>query len=90
MSILICQYVGKVGATRACRVRCTEHRRAARNHFHTAVGDHFNLPGHEVADFNFLPYEKIRSPDPFIIEARKTFWIDKYGVLGEAGVNRRS
>ena len=64
------QYVGKVGATRACRVRCTEHRRAARNHFHTAVGDHFNLPGHEVADFNFLPYE-IRCPDPFVIEARE-------------------
>ena len=71
-----------VGASRACRVRCIEHSGAARNYF--------NLPGHEVADFNFLPYEKIRSPDPFIIEARKTFWIDKYGVLGEAGVNRRS
>ena len=59
-------------------------------HWDTGVGDHFNLPGHDLADFNFLPYEKIRSPDPFIIEARKTFWIDKYGVLGEAGVNRRS
>ena len=29
------QYVGKVGATRACRVRCTEHRGAARNYFNT-------------------------------------------------------
>ena len=84
------QYVGKVGATRACRVRCTEHRGAARNHFDTAVGDHFNLPGHEVADFNFLPFEKVRSPDPFVIEARESFWIEKYGVLGEGGMNRRS
>ena len=84
------QYVGKVGATRACRVRCTEHRGAARNRFDTAVGDHFNLPGHEVADFNFLPFEKVRSSDPFVIEARESFWIEKYGVLGEGGMNRRS
>ena len=80
----------KVGATRGCRVRCTEQRGAARNHFDTAVGDHFNLPGHEVADFNFLPFEKVRSPDPFVIEARESFWIEKYGVLGEGGMNRRS
>ena len=82
--------MGKVGATRACRVRCTEHRGAARNRFDTAVGDHFNLPGHEVADFNFLPFEKVRSSDPFVIEARESFWIEKYGVLGEGGMNRRS
>ena len=44
---------------------------------------------HEVADFNFLPYE-IRCPDPFVIEARESFWIENYGVLGEGGVNRRS
>ena len=84
------QYVGKVGATRACRVRCTEHRGAARNHWDTGVGEHFNLPGHEVADFNFLPFEKIRSSDPFVLEARESFWIEKYGVLGEGGMNRRS
>ena len=76
--------------TLVCRVRCTEHRGAARNHFDTAVGDHFNLPGHEVADFNFLPFEKVRSSDPFVIEAREGFWIEKYGVLGEGGMNRRS
>ena len=84
------QYVGKVGDTRPCRQRCTEHRGAIRNHFDTGVGEHFNLPGHELADFNFLPFEKVRSRDPFVIETRESFWIEKYGVLGEGGMNRRS
>ena len=84
------QYVGKVGSTRPCRVRCTEHRGAVTHHFDTGVGEHFNLPGHDLADFNFLPFEKVRSRDPFEVEARESFWIEKYGVLGEGGMNRRS
>ena len=82
--------MGKVGDTRPCRQRCTEHRGAVRNHFDTGVGEHFNLPGHELANFNFLPFEKVRSRDPFVIEARESFWIEKYAVLGEGGMNRRS
>ena len=84
------QYVGKVGSSRPCRVRCTEHRGAVTHHFDTGVGEHFNLPGHDLADFNFLPFEKVRSRDPFEVEARESFWIEKYGVLGEGGMNRRS
>ena len=84
------QYVGKVGSTRPCRIRCTEHRGAVTHHFDTEVGEHFNLPGHDLADFNFLPFEKIRSRDPFVVEARENYWIEKYGVLGEGGMNRRS
>ena len=48
----------KVGDTLPCRQRCTEHRGAVRNHWDTGVGEHFNLPGHELAHFNFLPFEK--------------------------------
>ena len=51
------QYVGKVGATRPCRTRCTEHRGAVTHHWDTGVGDHFNQPGHDLACFNFLPFE---------------------------------
>ena len=47
------QYIGKVGPTRACRVRCTEHRRAVNHQWDTGVGEHFNLPGHDLANFNF-------------------------------------
>ena len=63
---------------------------AVRNHWDTGVGDHFNLPGHELANFNFLPFEKVRSSDPFVLEARESYWIEKYGVLEEGGVNRKS
>ena len=84
------QYVGKVGPTRACRIRCTEHRGAVNHHWDTGVGEHFNLPGHDLANFNFLPFEKVRSSDPFVVETRESYWIEKYGVLGEGGMNRRS
>ena len=66
------QYIGKVGPTRACRVRCTEHRGAVNHHWDTGVGEHFNLPGHDLADFNFLPFEKVRSGDPFVVETRES------------------
>ena len=49
---------------------------------------HFNLPGHDLADF--LPFEKVRGGDPFVVETRVSYWIQKYGVLAESRVNRRS
>ena len=52
--------------------------------------EHFNLPGRDLADFNFLPFEKVRSGDHFVVEARESYWIRKYGVFGEGGMNRRS
>ena len=84
------QYIGKVGPTRPCRVRCTEHRGAVNHHWDTEVGEHFNLPGHDLANFNFLPFEKVRRSDPFVVETRESYWIEKYEVLGEGGMNRRS
>ena len=73
--------VGMVGNTRPCRDRCTEHRGAVNNNRDTAVGEHFNRPGHGLEDLVFLPIEKVHSRDPFVIEARERFWIQKYGVL---------
>ena len=63
---------------------------AVNHHWDTGVGEHFNLPGHDLANFNFLPFEKVRSSDPFVIETRESYWIEKYEVLGEGGMNRRS
>jgi len=83
------QYVGKVGTTRPCRERCTEHRGAARNNLDTAVGEHFNLPGHSLEDFSFIAFEKVRSKDPFVLAAREHYWIQKYRVL-DKGLNRRT
>ena len=80
------QYVGKVGLTRPCRERFTEHRGDINNNRDTGVGKHFSLPGHSLADVTFLPFEKVRSQDPFVLEARESFWIKKYRVL-DKGLN---
>ena len=34
-------------------------------------------------DVTFLPLEKVRSRDPFILEARESFWIHKYRVIDD-------
>ena len=82
------QYVGMVGASRPCRNRCTEHRGAVRNNTDTGVGRHFNLPGHSLEDLTFLPFEKVKHLDPFVIEARESYWIQKYEVL-DKGLNKK-
>ena len=81
------QYVGKVGPTCPCRERCTEHRGAVANNRDTGVGEHFNRPGHGLEDLSFLPFEKVQCKDPFVIEARERYWIQKYRVL-DRGMNR--
>jgi hypothetical protein len=81
------QYIGMVGCSRAGRERCTEHRGSVSNHRDNAVGEHFSQPGHSLDDFSFQAIEKVRSRDPFVIKARESFWIGKYGVLDQ-GLNR--
>ena len=68
------QYGGKVGGTRPCQVRC-RHRAAVEHHFDKGAGTYFNLPGHDLADFNFQPFEKIRSRGPFVLENRECLWV---------------
>ena len=46
-------------------------------------------PRPDLVNFNFLPFKKLRSTDPFVIEARESYWIEKYRVLEEGGMNRR-
>jgi hypothetical protein len=81
------QYIGMVGSSRPCRERCTEHRGSVSNHLDNAVGAHFGLPGHSLDDFSFQAIEKVRSRDPFVLKARESFWIGKYGVL-DHGLNK--
>ncbi len=77
-----------VGSSRACRERCPEPRGAVRNQRDTAVGEHFNLPGHSLDDLTFLPFEKVRDKDPFTIEARESYWSQEYRVL-DFGLNSK-
>ena len=74
------QYVGVT--QRQARVRFSEHLGSAVQPSQVdtikPVGVHFRSPGHSHSDMRFLPIEKVRSNDRFILEARESFWIDKY------------
>ena len=42
------------------------------------VGVHFRSPGHSHSNMCFLPIEKVRCKNRFVLEAREAFWIKKY------------
>ena len=74
------QYVGVT--QRQAKVRFSEHLGSAVQPSQAdtikPVGVHFRSAGHSHSDMRFLPIEKVRSKDRFILEARESFWIDKY------------
>ena len=74
------QYVGNT--TRPGKVRFGEHlgsvTQPSQESTTKPVGVHFRSPGHTHANMVFLPVEKIRSKDKFVMEARESYWIDKY------------
>ena len=45
------------------------------------VGVHFRSTGHAHSDMVFLPFEKVKSKDRFILEAREAYWIKKYEAV---------
>ena len=62
------QYVGKT--KRPAHVRFTEHRNSVKPDATTTVGQHYNQPGHGIHDMVFLPFERVASTDPFVLEDR--------------------
>ena len=71
------QYVGKVGATTPCRNMCTERR---------ALWHEGGWPLQPTRPWAcrfqlFAIWENSKLRSLFVIEARKSFWIEKYGVL---------
>ena len=46
------------------------------------VGRHFRLPGHEPhSDIQMIPIEKINNKEPFLREARESYYIKKFNSL---------
>ena len=39
--------------------------------------------------FSFIAFEKVRSKDPFVLEASAHYWIQRYRVI-DKGLNRRT
>ena len=83
------QYVGCT--SRAGKVRFSEHVgsvvQPCQANTRKTVGVHFRSPGHTHSQMKFLPIEKVRCRDRFVLEAREDFWIKKYEAVKSGEVD---
>ena len=54
-----------------------------------ATGEHFNLPGHKMADMEVSILEKIHNKDPQYRKARERMWIERFNTKYK-GLNKKS
>ena len=81
------QYVGE--SDRTLQERFSEHRGYVNNrHLNKATGEHFNLPGHSVADMKVTILEKIYSQDEMIRKEREAMFISKMNTKYK-GMNKK-
>ena len=83
------QYVGCT--SRSGNVRLSEHvgsvMQLCQANTRKTVGVHFRSPGHTHSNMKFLPIEKVRCSDMFVLEAREDFWIKKYEAVKSGEVD---
>ena len=53
-----------------------------------ATGEHFNLPGHSLADMRVTVIEKVHSADPMMRKTRESHFITKLNSKHK-GMNRK-
>ena len=81
-----CEYIGMT--TRKFKDRMSEHRDYPKRNVETEPsGEHFNKPGHSVADLRGQVLEKVSSKDPFILRAREAMLIKKFDTFRK-GLNK--
>jgi tripartite motif-containing protein 2/3 len=84
------QYIGKTVNKLYTRISNT---RSQIKNFNTPTSlklpyaQHFNLPGHSIADLSLMPIEKIRKPSNQTILHRESFLIAKLKTLKPNGIN---
>jgi hypothetical protein len=68
------QYIGCTG--RMAKTRFSEHvgsvTQPGQSNTNKPVGVHFRSAGHSHSDMRMLPIEKVRSSDPFVLEAKES------------------
>ena len=77
------QYIGQTG--RKAVKRFSEHKNSISPNSITAVGQHFSESGHNFSHLQFIPFEQIKSNNPWVRLAREKFYIRKLEPL----LNRR-
>ena len=81
------QYIGETEKTLA--LRTNQHRGYIRNNkVDKATGEHFNKPGHQLADMKISIVEKVKSNDPMMLEVRESHFIKKFQTKYK-GMNRK-
>ena len=66
-------YIGQT--SRKIKERFGEHKTSVRTCQKTAIGDHFNGPGHSVSNMTIFALEKVFNPAPQVLEKRESLWI---------------
>ena len=82
------QYIGETD--RSLQERFSEHRGyVSRKIMNKATGEHFNLPGHKMADMEVSILEKIHNKDNQYRKARERMWIERFNTKYK-GLNKKS
>ena len=82
-----CGETGKTGEERFCGHR-NSIVQACYSGTTLPVGEHFQLPGHNVSDFVFTPVEKIYSTNIFVRKVRERHLINRLDLI-DNGLNRK-
>ena len=53
------------------------------------TGEHFNKPGHQIADMKITILEKLKSSDAQLRKTRETFYIQRFNTKYK-GMNKKS
>ena len=78
-----------VGETRRILKFClAEHRGYVNSYDDTATGEHFNSPGHSLADMTITNLEKVKSSDDLYRKEREKYFIRKFNTFYQ-GLNRQ-
>ena len=82
------QYIGE--SDRTLQARFADHRGYVSNrHLNKATGEHFNLPGHKIADMEVTILEKVFSKDQNYRRTRETMFIEQFNTKYK-GLNRKT
>ena len=82
------RYIGETD--REIKERISEHKGYIYNDkFTQAVGEHFNLPGHDLSKMTFTVLEKVKKLDTQYRKQREKYFIKKFNTFYR-GINKKS
>ena len=80
------RYIGETG--RMIKARLSDHRVYINNQvIAVTTGDHFNLPGHSLADLQLIILEQVKKEDETYRKEREKYFINKFNTF-YGGLNR--